>query len=279
MRSFTVVLTTIAIAAPALASLTALRPVEKFKGEITGKYIVKLKDSTSKAKVFGQLKNSNITHDWKLIHGFAGDLDTDAVNTLHASPDVEYISEDGIVHTFVTVTQTNAPWGLLRLIQAAKLSNQDTSALTYSYTYDATAGAGVDIYIVDTGVFTAHSQFGGRARWGATFGGYADADGNGHGTHVAGTAAGSQFGVAKAANIIAVKILSDAGSGSVSDIVSGLNWVASSVAASGRPSAEARRLLLTTLSHLSSTPAPTLPSPLGTPTPMLAAPLPPAPPL
>ncbi|RDB17350.1 Cuticle-degrading protease [Hypsizygus marmoreus] len=239
MRFFTAVFTAIALAAPVFSSPTPLRTVEKFEGKTSGKYIVKLKEGASKAAVIGKLRNSTVTHDWKLLNGFAGNLDSETVNLLRASPDVEYIAEDGIVHTFAT--QTNAPWGLARLSQDAKLTNQNTGALTFSYTYDNTAGSGVDIYIIGkasfhTGVYTAHSQFGGRARWGATFGGYANADGNGHGTHVAGTAAGSQYGVAKAANIIAVKVLSDGGSGSVSDIVSGLNWVANSAASSGRPS-------------------------------------------
>jgi cerevisin len=79
--------------------------------------------------------------------------------------------------------KTNAPWGLSRLSQTAKLTGTSTTALTYTYKYDSTAGSGVDIYVVDTGIYTAHSQFGGRARWGATFGGYANQDGNGHGTH------------------------------------------------------------------------------------------------
>jgi len=234
MRFFTAILAAIALAAPVFSSPTPIHTVEKFAGKTSGKYIVKLKAGVSKAKVFGQIKNANITHDWNLIHGFAGELDAAAVNTLRASSDVEYISEDGILHIFDT--QTDAPWGLGRISQPATLTNQDASALTFTYTYDATPGAGVDIYVIDTGVFIDHSEFGGRASWGATFGGYANADGNGHGTHVSGTAAGSTYGVSKAASIIAVKVLSDAGFGTAADIVSGLNWVATTVAASGRPS-------------------------------------------
>ncbi|TFK31791.1 serine protease [Crucibulum laeve] len=236
MRFLTATFAALALLAiPAFASPAPLRNVESFGGEKTGRFIVKLKDGVSKTSLINQVKkNATITHDWEILNGFAGNLDTDTLNALRASPDVEYIAEDGIMHTMTT--QTNAPWGISRLSSTTKLTNQDTSALTFTYTYDASAGAGVDIYIVDTGVFTTHSQFGGRARWGATFGGYASADGNGHGTHCAGTAAGSQFGVAKAANIIAVKVLSDAGSGSVTDIVSGLNFVITSARSSGRPS-------------------------------------------
>ncbi|KDQ08935.1 hypothetical protein BOTBODRAFT_117866, partial [Botryobasidium botryosum FD-172 SS1] len=88
---------------------------------------------------------------------------------------------------------------------------------------------------VDTGIYTAHNSFGGRARWGATFGGYANSDGNGHGTHTAGTVGGNGFGPATAANIIAVKVLSDSGSGSNSDVIAGVNWAVSNAASSGRP--------------------------------------------
>ncbi|CDO71600.1 hypothetical protein BN946_scf184911.g70 [Trametes cinnabarina] len=234
------------LAAPIFAAPTAsLHTVEKYAGDKKPQsYIVKLKDGVDKSVHLDWLTahhghGATVTHpEWEsnVLHGFAGILDENALNALRANPDVEYIAEDGIVHINAAVTQTNAPWGLQRISQTAKLSSQNTNALTYTYTYDSSAGSGVDIYIVDTGIYTAHSEFGGRARWGATFGGYANADGNGHGTHVSGTAAGTTYGVAKKANLIAVKVLSDQGSGSVSDIVSGLNWVSQQAAASGRPS-------------------------------------------
>ncbi|KXN90044.1 Cuticle-degrading protease [Leucoagaricus sp. SymC.cos] len=201
-------------------STTPLRAVKKYDGETNGKYIVTFKTG-SVSRVA-----SVASHKAK--------LNADALDALLASDEVESVEEDGIMHAFIT--QTDAPWGLQRISQRAKLSSTDTSALTYTYTYGSNPGAGVDIYVVDTGIYTAHSQFGGRATWGATFGGYADTDGNGHGTHCAGTAAGSQYGVAKSANLVAVKVLSDAGSGAISDIISGLNYILSSANSSGRPS-------------------------------------------
>ena len=81
--------------------------------------------------------------------------------------------------------------------------------------------------LADTGIYLAHSDFGGRAVWGATFGGYGDVDDSGHGTHTASTAAGARYGVAKAANIIAVKVLGAAGSGAYSDIIAG-NYITAS---------------------------------------------------
>ncbi|KAJ2932569.1 hypothetical protein H1R20_g4571, partial [Candolleomyces eurysporus] len=235
---FSTVFATLAVllAAPvALAAPPSLLPVERFSGPTTGKYIVKFKPGVSRKRWINQLKLTG-TVEWDLVNGFASNLNENALNTLRASNDVDVITEDGVMHTMTPVTQTNAPWGLQRISQPGKLSSTATGDLTYRYTYDSSAGTGVDIYIVDTGVYVNHTQFGGRARWGGTFGTTGTTDGHGHGTHCAGTAAGSQYGVAKNASIIAVKVLSDGGSGSVSGIVTGLNWVLAQVQASGRPS-------------------------------------------
>ncbi|KAG6855405.1 hypothetical protein H0H87_003443, partial [Tephrocybe sp. NHM501043] len=70
MRFFAAILTAIALAAPILVTPTALRTVEKFSGEKTGKFIVELKEGASKINVLASL-NANVTHDWSLIHGFA----------------------------------------------------------------------------------------------------------------------------------------------------------------------------------------------------------------
>ena len=75
-----------------------------------------------------------------------GHLSADALNTLRTSSDVEAIAEDGIMHTMAT--QTDAPWGLQRISSVPKIASTDTSALTYTYTYDESAGTGVDVYIV-----------------------------------------------------------------------------------------------------------------------------------
>jgi cerevisin len=86
---------------------------------------------------------------------------------------------------------------------------------------------GVDAYVVDTGTNCEHVDFEDRARWGKTFVfGDDDVDGNGHGTHCSGTIAGKKYGVAKKANLIAVKVLNAQGSGSMSDVVKGVEYAA-----------------------------------------------------
>ncbi|SJL11638.1 uncharacterized protein ARMOST_15044 [Armillaria ostoyae] len=244
---FATTLSLVAALAPAVLGTPniALRGVETFAGKVKPKgYIITLKEGASKDELLENLGSSVTAVFNRTSNGFAGVLDDNDLNSIRANPGPsilglhprvtvthyvwpESIAQDGIVS--VTTTQTNAPWGLARISQRAALGSSDTSALTYRYNYDPSGGAGVDVYVVDTGIYTAHSTFGGRASWGATFGGYADADGNGHGTHVAGTVGGTQYGVAKSVHLIAVKVLDDSGSGYISDILAGLEWVIDAV--------------------------------------------------
>ncbi|KAG6815572.1 hypothetical protein H0H87_000400 [Tephrocybe sp. NHM501043] len=193
---------------PAFSAPASLLEIQKYSGEKTGKYIVTLKPGATKSSVLKSARGT-ATHEWDIINGFAGVFTAEELEALRSHADVESIAEDGYVT--VSVTQTNAPWGLSRLSATAKLSNQDPEALNYQYTYDESAGRGVDIYIIDTGINIEHVQFGGRARWGATFGPYPNEDDHGHGTHCAGIAASAQFGVAKQASLIAVKVMNKDG--------------------------------------------------------------------
>lgn len=111
--------------------------------------------------------------------------------------------------------RTNATWGLQRITQTAALSNQNAAGTSFTYTYNDAAGAGVDVYVVDTGILTTHKEFGGRAKWGISYVG-TSTDGHGHGTHVAGTIGSFTYGVSKKASLIAVQVLSASGSGSTS---------------------------------------------------------------
>jgi cerevisin len=122
-----------------------------------------------------------------------------------------------------------APWGLARICNRLGL----TFATFNKYLYSANAGVGVDVYVIDTGTNIAHVDFEGRARWGKTIPtGDEDLDGNGHGTHCSGTIAGKKYGVSKKANIHAVKVLRSNGSGSMSDVVKGVEFAVESHVAS-----------------------------------------------
>ncbi|KAM6496331.1 serine protease [Amanita muscaria] len=236
MHFNSVALALLALVVPVLCIPTGLLTVESANGQTSGKYIVTLKKGVNKADLFSQAKTFNVTHEWDIINGFAGHCDDSTLDYLRAHSDVESIAEDGIASLDNVLVQTNAPWGLQRMCQANPLRETDPNALTYSYLYDSSAGKGVDIYILDTGIYTGHSSFQGRARWGATFGDYPDTDVIGHGTHCAGIAASANYGVAKAANLIAVKVIGDNNEGQTSDIISGMNWIQSQAASSHRPS-------------------------------------------
>jgi len=117
--------------------------------------------------------------------------------------------------------------GLARISHRPKLSFGTFT----KYEYEPTGGEGVDVYIIDTGIYIAHEEFEGRASWGKTIPvGDVDEDRNGHGTHCAGTIASRKYGVAKSAHVIAVKVLGSDGSGSMSDVIAGVLWASSAAA-------------------------------------------------
>ncbi|MFC4427566.1 S8 family peptidase [Deinococcus navajonensis] len=152
------------------------------------------------------------------LHGFAGRLSAQNVSLLRADPRVKYIEQDGIMRA--TATQSGATWGLDRI-------DQRNLPLDGNYTYSTTA-SGIKAYIIDTGIRTTHTAFGGRAVWGTnTTGDGNNSDCQGHGTHVAGTVGSSTWGVAKGATLIAVKVLDCNGSGTNSGVIAGVNWAVS----------------------------------------------------
>lgn len=137
--------------------------------------------------------------------------------------EINVVEEKVAVQSFVE-TKSNTPWGLQRISSDVGASG-DPQGQDFTYSFDdTTLGAGVDIYVLDTGVRTTHAVFTGRGTQGFTATGSA-VDGDGHGTHCAGTAGGAKFGVAQGANIIAVKVLGDDGSGSSADTIAGMDWV------------------------------------------------------
>lgn len=160
-----------------------------------------------------------VTHVYDhVINGFAASLPQALLTVLRGDARIRRIELD----RGVTASDTQSPtpsWGLDRV-------DQRDLPLSSSFTYGST-GAGVDAYVVDTGILTTHPDFGGRAIHGRdTVSNDNDAtDCNGHGTHVAGTIGGTRYGVAKAATLIGVRVLDCNGSGSTAGVIAGLDWV------------------------------------------------------
>ena len=168
------------------------------------------------------------------INGFAvGGVSDATAAAVAADPRVVLVEPDLVVLARYGVdTQENATWGLDRVDQRALPMD---GAYGYRFT-----GKGATAYIIDTGIRTTHQEFGGRAALGfsAIADGQGAADCNGHGTHVAGTVGGAQFGVAKEVRLVAVRVLGCDGSGATSGVVAGMDWVVQDVAAkraSGEP--------------------------------------------
>jgi cerevisin len=215
-------------------------------GTVNNSYIVMLKESYTTPALFNnhlnflQTKhaespllgdNSGLRHIYK-TGGYAGYFHDDVIDQVRSLPEVDYVERDQVVRTSDEVladdsisVQKRAPWGLARISHRKKLGLSSFN----KYNSDLSAGDGVDVYIIDTGIDWTHPEFEGRAHWGTTIpDNDQDIDANGHGTHCAGTIASKSYGVAKQANVYAVKVLGSNGSGTMSDVIAGVEWASES---------------------------------------------------
>ncbi len=187
---------------------------------VPGRYIVTVADGARPAAVArgrGVMPKAVMTH---AINGFVATLTPAQVAVLNADPNVNSIEPDRVVG--ITATQSNATWGLDRIDQASL-------PLNGQYVYNFTSAL-VTAYIIDTGILSTHVEFGPvGSRVGVGYSVIADGRGttdcNGHGTHVSGTVGGTIYGVAKNVTLIPVRVLSCAGSGTISGVIAGINWV------------------------------------------------------
>jgi aqualysin 1 len=200
--------------------------------KIENQYIVTLtknaEPSVLASSLVGRNPQSKILHEYThASRGFAvsGMTEADMLNLASQNPDsILEIEEDSLMYASQAF---ETPWNLDRL---------DSEGLDGSYSSTFT-GAGVQIYVIDTGILISHEDFGGRGKEGKDFTGENDGvDSHGHGTHVASTAAGNKYGVAPGANVIPVKVLGRDGSGSNSGVIAGIDWVARETEDSGRTS-------------------------------------------
>jgi len=208
---------------------------------IEGQYIVVFKKHLDQKlidshKEVASMKNVQIDRHYsigKLLNGYAARMPQESLNYLLDQPEIEYVEQDGWAHAIdyfqeaepipsktdnVCTTQQGTTWGLVRTCNKNLIIDGQ-----YKHDLD---GTGAYAFVLDTGIYTEHVDFNGRASWGNNFVDSDNTDGNGHGTHCAGTIGGTTYGLAKNVNLVAVKVLSASGSGSWSGVIDGINYVA-----------------------------------------------------
>ncbi|CAE7180136.1 unnamed protein product [Rhizoctonia solani] len=199
--------------------IPTLVPITKRGGTLKeNSYIVTLKDGVSIGDFINSFKrglahpDSSIGHTYSIINGFVATLSPSDLGRIRGMPKIASIEQDRIVSLPDHEAQDVPP---VPGSQPGPSTGDNTSGK---------GGEGVTIYGLDTGIYVEHECFEGRARWGWVAPPLLKVDGHGHGTHTAGTAIGKGFGVATKANMLAVKVMNDAGMGSTSDIIKGIDY-------------------------------------------------------
>jgi len=232
MKKFWFVLVVLALvfagSQPAVAAEKSTAPIYQADSPtaIPGRYIVVLKSELAEGaadRVIAEATRLGATihyrYDSALV-GFAATLSDKALKSISQDASVAYIEADQVIT--IDASQPNPPsWGLDRIDQRNRPLNS-----TYNYNY---TGAGVNVYVIDTGIYITHNDFGGRASvaYDSVGDGRNGIDCHGHGTHVAGTVGGASYGVAKGVTLYAVRVLNCSGSGTTSGVIAGVNWVTS----------------------------------------------------
>ncbi|MGW7292579.1 S8 family serine peptidase [Streptomyces xiamenensis] len=201
--------------------LTVPVPVERAAQAVPGEYIVTLASGFSPDEVLRQLGAEARFVYGKALRGFAAALSPAQLRLVRTLPAVAAVEENGRLDVTPNAPAEEAPasWGLDRIDQR-ELPLDDAFGT-------AGTGEGVTAYIVDTGIETAHEAFGGRATVGfdSVGDGREGQDCHGHGTHVAGTVGGTEFGVAPGVSLVAVRVLGCEGQGDTAGFLAGLDWV------------------------------------------------------
>jgi subtilisin family serine protease len=179
---------------------------------IEGAYIVVLEEDADPRAVAAVAGVSPRYVYTAALNGFSAALNAGQLTALRHNPNVAYVEQDQEVRALA------APWNLDRI-------DQRNLPLNGTYAPILLPGTGVYAYVIDTGILTAHTQFGGRAAVAYDALGGNGQDCNGHGTHVAGTIGAASYGVAPQVRLRAVRVLNCTGSGTTSAIIAAIDWV------------------------------------------------------
>lgn len=201
---------------------TPSRDVQNASSRIPDEYIVVFNDDvgdvTGRANALLKANGGNLHFTYSsALKGFSAHMSAQAADAILNDPNVAYVEQDQTAS--LAGTQTGAPWGLDRIDQAL-LPGDGT------YNYPST-GTGVNIYIIDSGIRHTHTQFGGRVvpAFSVINDGFGPDGCTTHGTHVAGAAAASTYGSAKAAMLFSVRVTDCTGSVTTSNLIAGVDWV------------------------------------------------------
>ncbi|KAK2612248.1 hypothetical protein QQS21_001674 [Conoideocrella luteorostrata] len=223
MRSFHLVGLLPAVLAGPIAQRSEPAPLlvpEDVNHVIPDRYIVTLRDEVGVQAVedLATSMSADADHVYdEVFKGFAGTFNETTLSALRNHNQVDFIEKDTVV-TMSCAQQRNSDWGLARMSSKRKGEK--------NYRYNEIAGSGACAYVIDTGIDDKHPDFERRAKQIKTFVKGQKTDGQGHGTHCAGTIGSKTYGVAKKIKLFGVKVLDNQGSGSASSVIAGMNFVA-----------------------------------------------------